>query len=486
MLRLSPKYQAENRGKSLRLRLAITSGIVFLCHSAAANQWEFSPKIGVSQQFTDNARSSATNEESDFITSIDLGFSLKGETRRSEVNLSYDVSQDYYARNHDLDGYRQNFLGEGSLELIEEKFFIDARATFTEETLGTSDGNTAGNRTQADGRTQVFNGRISPYFVQDFAGWATGVARYSYSETIFSDPNVGASSTEQPDRSSNEIEFSLTSGRRFVNTTWGLSTGLLASESDDGDQFNHYTTIGTGQMPINRLFSIIGTVGYDHFDADNIDDDDISGVFAGAGIRFHPSTRTDASFQVGKRFDDVVFDVDVSYAPTSADFLTMTYRESIQTADQSLANVDILDEQGELVQPNFTVTDYVDDVTKTKRFAINWTRNRGRNGYRLGGNFVDREFLSTNDGDTVLSVNAGYDRQLTPRADLSLSTSYSETLDGSSPLDEDKVYRIGANYSYNFGKGLSGSIVYNFLHRDEAGTADLTENSLSLSINKRF
>jgi len=486
LLRRSPKFRAEDSGKRrFPLRAVMAGGMVFLCHSAMASEWEFTPSAGMSQQFTDNVRGTANNEESDMITSINLGFDLDGESRRSQLALSYDVSQDYYARNHDLDGYRQNLLGEGNIELVEESFFIDARVTFTEETLGTSDGNSAGNRTQGD-RTQVFNGRISPYYVHDFGGWMTGVARYSYSETIFSDPDVGASSTGREDRWTNEYNLSLTSGRRFVRTTWGLSAGLIASEAEGGDTFDHFQTIGTGQIPINRMFSLIGTVGYDDFDAQSIDEDEVSGAFFGAGIRFHPSSRTDASFQIGHRFGDVVFDLDASYAPTSADSLTIRYRESIQTADQSLANVDILDEQGDLIEPNFTVTDYVDDVTKSKRLTLRWSRNRGRNGYRLSGNFVDRTFLSDNSGDTVVSVNAGYDRQLTPRADLSFSASYSETLDGSSPSDEDKVYRFGASYRYDFGRGLSGNISYNLLDRREALAPDIMENAVTISVRKSF
>ncbi|WP_415236181.1 TIGR03016 family PEP-CTERM system-associated outer membrane protein [Sneathiella sp.] len=473
--------------KRLSCYLMMTVGVYGASFSqAVAGEWDFSPFVGVSEQFTDNARSSTTNKESDFITSVDLGFTLSGETRKTELTTSYSISQDYYARNHDLDGYRQNFLGSGSIELIDESFFVDARVTFTEENLGETGSTSATDRTQASDRTQVFNGQISPYYVQDFGGWATGVARYSYSETIFKEPDVGASTTDTPDRNSNEFRLTLDSGRRFARLSWSADTGIIKSESDDGDNFEHFSSIGTAQLPINRLFSIIGTVGYDDFDADNIDNEEISGAFGGAGIRLHPSSRTDASFQIGYRFGEPVFDMDVQYAPTSADQLSATYRVSVQTADQSLANTRLLDDNGDLIKPNFSVTDYVDDVTKSNNLEVRWTRTRGRNNYGLSGNYIEREFLSDNTDDTTLSISGNFGRRLTPRADLSLTTGYSETLDTRTSGSGEISYEVGATYSYDFGRGFTGNVSYNFLNRDNKVGEDLTENALSVSFRKNF
>ncbi len=466
-------------------RLAVTSVLCLISSGALAEGWEFSPYIGVSEQFTDNARSVGSNGDSDFVTTLDLGFSLSGESRRSRLQTSYDLSKDYYVHNTDLDGIRHNFLGDGSIELLDDSFFVDARITFTEETLDRSGNVSATDRTQSSDRTQVFNGQISPHYTHDFGGWATGIARYSYSKTIFSDPDTGASTTERADRRTNEYRMRLNSGRRFARASWGLNAGLISSESDDGDEFEHLNGIATGQIPLNRYFSAIGTVGYDAFDASRIDDDEISGLFGGAGIRFHPNSRTDASIQAGYRFGDPVVDVDVSYSPTSADLLTATYRVSVQTADQSLANTRLLDDQGELIKPNFTVTDYVDEITKSSRFVLDWTRDRGRNTYGVSSQFVHREFLVDDTSDTVLDIRLNFSRRLTPRADLSLTTSYSEVLDGRTAAAEDTTYRFGANYQYDFGKGLSGRVSYNFVNRDELGE-DLRENAVSISVRKNF
>lgn len=475
---------------SLRPLLKVTvlvSGVTWgLLSPATANEWTLAPYVDVSEQYTDNAFGSSSDAKSDFITTFDLGFKITGETRRTELDLSYNISQDYYAHNHELDGYRQRFLGIGNIELVSDRFFVDSRITFTEETLSSAGDTSATDRTQSSDRTQVFNGQISPYYVHNFAGWATGIARYSYSETVFSEPNVGATTSAPSDKMTNEYQLDLSSGRRFSNLRWAIENSLVSSEAEDGESFVHISSLVNGEVPINRYFSLIGALGYDDFDADDVDDDAVSGLFGGAGVRFHPNSRTDISAQVGHRFGDPVFDLDASYSPTSVDTLTASYRVSVQTADQSLVDTELLDEQGELTRPNFTVTDYVDDVTKSNRLSIRWNGSRGRNNYGLTGNLIEREFLSDNSNDLVVSINANIGRQLTPRADISLKTGYSEVLEGQTGADEDTTVTFGATYKYEFGNGLAGTAGYNFLNRDSKSGSDLLENAITLSIRKTF
>jgi len=453
---------------------------------ASADDWIFKPFIGSSEQYTDNVFSSSSNEESDFVTSLDLGFKFGGETKRSKLDLSYNFSQDYYANNSQLDGYTQNLIGTGTVELIDNRFFIDGRVTFTEETLGSAGSTSAGERTQSSGRTQVFNGSISPYLIQNFDGWVTGIARYGHTETQFFDADVGNASSAPANQTSNEFQIKLTSGTRFTDIKWAWDNKLLSSESDANDSFSHFASTGTSELPLSRMFSLIGTFGYDSFDVTGIDDSKISGLFGGAGVRFHPNNRTDASVQVGRRFSDMVYDLNMSYAPTSQDNITASYVVSIQSASSSLADTDILDAQGNLIQPNFSLTKYVDGVTKSKIFKLGWNGSRRRNSYGISGNFIEREILSTGADEQVVAISGNYGRRLTPRADLNISAGISDVIDGQVAADETTVYNFGSGYSYTFGNGLTGSANYNYLLRDNNTSGDIAENSFSISLRKNF
>jgi len=461
-------------------------GFCSLSAPAQAVEWTFNPYAKVSEQFSDNVLGTASNEESDFITSLETGFALTGETLRTDLSISYDLSQDYYNRHHDQDGYRQNFVSSGTVEFLADHFFVDARITFTEETLDGTGDVSAAERTQADGRTQVFNGEISPYYVQRFGSWATGIARYSHSETFFSEPNTGEAADDPADRSTDEYQLSLNSGSRFSNVKWLWDNALISSESDDDENFEHLYSVATTEVPFNRYISGLATIGYDDFDADDIDNDDISGAFAGAGVRFHPNTRTDISFQVGHRFGDVVYDMDASYAPTSLDEITASYKVRVETADQSLLNTEILDSQGQLNRPDFTVSNYVDEVSKSKDFTFGWIGSRGRNTYGLSGSLIEREFLIDDSDEKVVAVNANISRQLTKRADLALDIGYTEVLDSQAGENGDTTYTFGASYSYNLGNGLVGTAAYDYLEEDEVIGDTIRENAFTLSIRKNF
>ncbi len=487
--------------RSLRLQLDLKSnsclrtlsvGTLSLCTSflaltAHADDWTFEPFVNTEEQFTDNVFGTTSDEKSDFITTLDVGFDLRGETRRTDLGLSYTLSQDYYAKYHELDGYRQNLIGTGTIEIIDDQFFIDGRLTFTEENLDAVGSTAAGDRTQSSDRTQVLFGSISPYYTQNLSDWAILTAKYSYSETRFYEPNVGAETDSPSNQQSNEFQLNFGSGIRFDGFKWAVDNRALFTESDVGDEFMHYSTTGTGELPVSRMFSLLGTVGYDKFDINSVDDDDdLSGVFAGIGVRFHPNSRTDASFQVGHRFDDIIYDVKISYLPTSQDSVSATYSVNVNAADYSLANTDILDEQGQLIQPDFTAARYIDGVSKTKNLSISWNGSRGRNSYGMSGSYTEQEILEDDSSERNVSINGNFTRRLTPRADIRLSAGITEILDGQTPSAEETLYNLGATYSYEFGNGLSGTASYSNLTRRNDTSGDVVENAFTIGIRKAF
>ncbi|MFB9355515.1 TIGR03016 family PEP-CTERM system-associated outer membrane protein [Sneathiella chinensis] len=467
---------------------ALVTGVLALTAplSAAADEWTFTPYVGISEQFTDNAFGTPSNEKSDFVTSLDAGITIEGESRRASLNASYNISQDYYAKYHELDGYTQEMLGIGNVELFEDHVFVDGRLSFTEETLARSGNQAATDRTIGSDRTQVFNGQISPYYVQNFGNWAAGIARYSYSETRFSEPNVGGTSIEPEDRKTHEFRVTVESGTRFADYNWTWDAGTVKSEADNGDEFNQNSTTGTIQYPLNSRFALLGTLGYDDFAVDNVDDDEISGVFGGAGLRWTPSPRTDVSVQLGYRYGDPVVDMDAEYALTSLDTLTASYKVTVATADQSLTNTELFDPQGQLYKPNFVITDYVDDVTKSSTLALEWVGTRERNTYSVTSSLIKREFLSDGSDDQVVSVDGKYNRQLTFRANAGMTAGYSQVLEGRNALAKDTTYQLGLYYNYDFGRGFIASASYNFFDRDSADGSDLRENAITLSLTKSF
>ncbi|MCR9212717.1 MAG: TIGR03016 family PEP-CTERM system-associated outer membrane protein [Proteobacteria bacterium] len=458
-----------------------------LTPSAMAAEWLFAPYVGLTEQFTDNAFGTATDRDHDFITSLNSGFSLTGEGNRLQLAAEYDISYDFYARNDELNGFRHNLLASADTEIVDEHFFLLSQVAFTEETLSRSGNTSFVDRTVSSDRTRVLTTRISPYYTQDFGGKAVGLVQYTYSRVDFFETDVGAATTDPDNNQTHQINLSLGSGRDFTRTTWLVEAFGVDSQVRDGDDLKRATIAGSGQMPINKHIALIGSTGWDEFDAENVDNEDISGFFFGGGVRLTPGPRTDFAIQVGRRYGSGIVDMDLTYLVSSETTLTASYTVDITTAGQTLANIDVLDQDGELVNPNFVGDGYVDAITKAKIFTVGLRGVKGLNTY--GGNvrYSQRDFLSEGTNDEVVTVDGRFARLLSPQLELAVSGGYSQVLDSEFVGGKDKIFYGSAALNYQFTADLSGSLSYGYFDRNsETSTSDLRENNISVSLRKAF
>jgi uncharacterized protein (PEP-CTERM system associated) len=479
-------YSFSSR-KAWTLGLAIVGSVAIGATPAMAADWLFTPFVGASENYTDNAFSTADDRKSDLYTTFDVGFSLTGEGNRVQLATEYDLSYDLYSRHSELNGFRHNLLASGDVELVSEHFFIQSQVAMTEETLSRSGSTTFADRTVSSDRTRVLNTRISPYYIQDFGGSATGLAQYTYSRVDFFDADVGTTSDSPSDSQTHQINLSLGSGRDFARTTWLLELLGVDSEVTGGDDLQRGTFSASGQMPINRNVALIGAVGWDEFDGENIDNSAISGYFVGGGVRLTPGPRTDLSLQVGHRYGKGVADMDLTYIISSETLFTASYKVDIATAGQTLADTDILDRNGELVNPNFTSTGYVDAITKSKTFSMGLSGTRGRNTFSGRTSLVQREFLSEGTDDEVVAFDSTFARQLSPQLEMTFAGGYSQVLDPELAGEKDKSYYGRAALNYQFTRSLTGTVSYSYFERNsETDTNDLRENNISVGVRKTF
>jgi uncharacterized protein (PEP-CTERM system associated) len=455
--------------------------------SAIAADWIFTPFVGIREAYTDNVLSTPTNTESDFLTTLSGGFTLDGIGNRLNLRASYDGAYDFYADTTDLNGFRNNLLGSANAELVEDHFFIDGQIAYTPENLTDSGAASAIDRTLSNDQTQVLNYRISPYYLQRFGQNAVGIARYSFSQLLFSDTDVGSTTTPPGDETTHEVNLILESGRNFSRSNWTLETFFVDSTVKGGDDLRRGTFIATGQYPINRNVALLGTTGYDDFDGENIDNDEISGFFVGGGVRLTPGPRTDLALQYGYRYGSSVWNMDFTYLASSAAVLTATYNVDVGTGGQAYTSRDVLDPDGELVNPNFSNSSFADTTTKYETFEIGIRGMRGLNSYFAGGSYVTRDFLTTGTSDETASVNGRYSRELSPRLSMSIDGSWSKIVEPVVTGDGETTIRAGAALSYLFGENFTGTLAYDYYDRDADTPANnLRENVISVSVMKSF
>jgi uncharacterized protein (PEP-CTERM system associated) len=455
--------------------------------NALAAEWMFNPYIGAGETYTDNAFGDSTNRKDDFITNLVAGFSVEGVGRRLQLVAEYELGYDKYARFSELDGFTHNLLASANTELVMEHLFLDTEIALTEERFS-SDGDTSfSDRTTTSATTRVLNTRISPYYVHDIGGFATATARYTHQMTNFSNTNSDIGSSEPSDTETNRVDLSLLSGREFARTKWGVEAFAFDNQVSDGDDLKRATGKASGQMPINRFVSLIGSAGWDEFDGENINNDDISGAFYGGGVRLTPGPRTDFSIQVGHRFGGGIVDADLTYDISSEATFIASYHVDIAGSGEAFADTRVLDQNGRLVNPNYFPGGYVTDITKTKTFSMGLDGVKGRNSYSATGSYIIRRFLDDGTEEEVASIDGRYARQLSRKLEWSILGGYSKILRSQVTGDEDTSYYGQTGINYQFTPTLSGDFSYSHFNRNsESGTDDYRENVISINIRKDF
>ncbi|WP_293949341.1 TIGR03016 family PEP-CTERM system-associated outer membrane protein [Sneathiella sp.] len=452
-----------------------------------AAEWIFNPYIGMSETYTDNAYGTASDEQDDAITTLRAGFEVEGIGRRLQLRAAYDVGYNVYARFSELNGFDHNLLASGNAELISDNLFLETDVALTEERYS-SDGTTAySDRSGTGDNTRVLNTRISPYYQHDFGGYATGIIRYTHSMVSFTNTNSRISGSEPNDSDTNRIDLTLQSGREFSRTKWAVEAFAFDNQVDNGDDLKRSTMKADGQVPINRYVALLASGGWDEFDGDNINNDKISGAFYGAGVRLTPGPRTDLSLQVGHRFGGGVVDADFTYLISSEARFIAGYHVDVAGSGSSFANARILDQNGDLVNPNTFAGGYSDSIAKTKTFSMGLSGEKGRNSYSATASYITRKFLSYSADESVASFDGSFTRQLSRRLGWDLGGGYSEIIDAQSAGGKEKAFYGQTGLSYQFTPTFIGSLAYGHYNRDSENNVDsLRENTVSISVRKEF
>ncbi|MDH5749565.1 MAG: TIGR03016 family PEP-CTERM system-associated outer membrane protein [Rhodospirillales bacterium] len=469
----------------------------FVSRTAIAGEWEISPVLTVEESFTDNATSASSGKSADLISTAEAAIGINGRGARANLSFNYGLSYDKYLDHSELDGYRQNLLGQGKVELLEDLFFVDARASISQQNISRSGAITAGERTVSGNQTEVMNYSISPSLQYGFDGWNNSSLTYRFNETRFLKSDVGAAVSRPEASRTHELIARTGSGRRFTRFLWSLTGNTAFTYSGKELRSKRNTMTATGEYVFNSYISALGSIGHEKFSDNAIDEEANSGFFWSGGVRLKPGPRSALHLEYGKRYDSNNITGDFSYAISPRTHLNAAYSVDIQTQQQFLndnLNNLITDKDGNLidpvtglpVDPNFQDGDLVDTTFKTERFTLGLSGTRGRNSFSMSLNHISREFGTGATSDKTLSVGGNFSRRLTPHANLSLAANYSTALESRTGGSKDDTLSGNASFGYEFSTSLHGDITYRHLSRDSDGGDDLSENQISFRLRKEF
>ncbi|HQT26694.1 MAG TPA: TIGR03016 family PEP-CTERM system-associated outer membrane protein, partial [Burkholderiales bacterium] len=263
------------------------------------------PKIKLSETYTDNLTLSSINPLSDFITQLTPGINIQENSRRTLLKLNYDLLGMYYKKESQLDHYYSQLDASGNAKLVDNLLYVDAAASIVQQpfSLATPFGGSIGNPTG-----NIINERtskVSPYLTHRFGSFAAGQARFSHVTQSYSmgGPStsgygyLGGLSSSTNDTSS----LALNSGTSFYRVPWGINLS---------DSNIHYTG-----LPETRIASYSANIGYLFTPKFKITltggYDDNNYVYVGqkpqqafwsVGAGYAPTTHTKLSVSTGHRY----------------------------------------------------------------------------------------------------------------------------------------------------------------------------------------
>lgn len=490
--------------------------------SARAAEVRIAPFIELQERFTDNVALTSTNRSSDFITTVSPGLGARVQGGRINLDASGQLSRDFYARNSERNGYRENAAGSAQIELIRESVFLDARGFASEQVINQNAAVSATDRTVSGNQTTVRGYTLNPTWRQRFGSWAESDVRYSFGQTFFSQPRgsgaAGGTSPQLPsDATSTSVSAALGSGQEFGRLLWRVSVSESETTRASGDFGSTNAEVAT-QYALTRSLSALLTMGQDDFSGQTLNRD-IEGAYWTTGLQWSPSDRTKVRATFGERYNDETFGADIRYNVSARLTATLEYTDTIGTQQgQFLDNLNFIERNqlGTFVDRRtgivFTgrspgAASLTESVVRDKQLTATLRGAYDRDTYSLVVFRTEREPLSSAAGaagtagqlsslQVTTGITFGYGHQITPVLSLGANLNLSRSETEATSATTDRLV-VAGSMSYRFNETLFGSLNLNHLTQDTSGTqaavfgvaaqqGRVEENVISVSVRKSF
>jgi uncharacterized protein (PEP-CTERM system associated) len=539
-------YPPKGLRRTLVLKLALCSAVAGLsAHAQEAEnllkEWEIVPRISVETTYSDNINQAPDDEaEADLVLQVNPGISMRKQGGRLEWLLDYTAQGVLYANNSDANTINNYLRTFGTAELHKDHLFVDAYGSIS-KTLISSNGRldpggpalgggdsenpfnpgTPGNISLTDNQTTASSFGVSPYWRQNFGGWAEGLLRYRYDNTGYG--------LSEFDSSSHAVDFNLASGRQFSLLSWNLDYAYQRQESgqgndnaDDGngEDDERESVVGQAQYRLSDSWSLLAEGGYENNQLTTFDEDNRNGSYWGLGaiwrpgrqmtltglygpnvneisLQWNPSIRT--SLQISRRDQAVGVNPGVHWEGLFSHRLrfstwSASYSEEVtnnqQLLSDSLIRVGpdgrpiILDDQGQVVVVDEPFGLSNEDFLR-KRFDAGVTYQRGRTG--VGFNIFNeiRQFQNAASDESAYGVNTLWNWRFAARTASFLRLSWER--DDLSDDQSSDYWTSEVGLTRTFNPDMDGLISYRYYQNDtELEDQGFRENRLNARLNMRF
>jgi len=396
---------------------------------------DFTPRISVSEAYTDNLNLAASDEKDDFITTVSPGFTLGIDARSSGMSLSYDAGYSFYNEYDEYDSWRHSASLTGWAELSRRtRLEVIDTFLYTEDPRDDDDADER-DFTLRTGREPYYTNTASVAILHQFGEADTLELRYEYSILENDDKTEEDNSRHIPSANLTwwlvPRQLSLETGMEY---TRGEFTG--ASEVDSlSDNFDQW--VGNIRLTkiINRYLNIFATYKHTWLDYE------------------------------GDEVDYRIYDPSIGFAYTWGEDANLSLSAGYYIQDKEYGD----DESGMSINV---------DIGKTWRFkrsSINLTGSSGYDQTYFGAENLGFDVFYT----AELSATHAFSRHVTGDAFSSYrKDKYTETEDDR----EDDTIEAGCGITAQLNRWLSTRLGYTFRNVESDDSEDeYTENSIILT-----
>jgi len=240
-----------------RLTISIIGLIVILLIPGNTNAYQvtFQPRATITEEYTDNVDLSESDEESDFITTIQPGFTLAAIGQTRALDFSYDPAYSWYANNAEYDTLRHSAnLNAYSLLSRNARIEISDSFLYTEEPLDSLDAiETEGDRT---GREPYYNNVANLALTNRFGSASEITLAYQYAVLENEDE---ANQQEDSQEHTPFLSWEYALSERVVNS---VNLAFTRGEFDVADDFERY--FANFQLRWQATRNVATGVSYEH------------------------------------------------------------------------------------------------------------------------------------------------------------------------------------------------------------------------------
>lgn len=500
---------------------SFAGAMLLLPFHSYAGDWKVTPSLSLKETYTDNVRlATPGNEQSDFITQINPGISVSGTGSHLKFDGRYTMQNIFYANDSGPTSINHQLSANGNVELLDDLFFVDGRASISQQNISAFGPQTTDNTNITGNVTNVTTYSISPYLRHRFKNFASGEARYTHD-------SVSTGANGLSDSQSDRILLGLTSGTDFGRLGWGLNYNKQQLDSTNGQTVDLETYSGNLRYRVTPQFGLTATGGEEKNSYQSLTGKSGGSYWTG-GFAWNPSQRTSISANAGQRFYGNTYSLNANHRSRRT-FWSVSYSEDITTTRDQFLIPATIDTAEFLVNSHlFDLIPEADRLLAAEAFiranglpnalanSVNYFSNRfflqkrlqasvsvtgRRNTVILSFFDTSREAqtsqtqdslllgpssLSLNDNTNSAGVNALWSLRVSPQTSANLSAGFTRTTsDATNRQDDYKTLR--ASLSKQFQPKLNGMIELRRIESESnQANSGYSENAITASVNMTF